>query len=67
MTAEDQLGAWAARHGIDFSLARTQLLPGDAEQGIAQLRHAKEHKSQADVDSVVTWLRLLEERACNQV
>jgi len=63
MTTEAKLGQWAAAQGIDWPLARTMLIPGDAEAFAEQLRYAREQKSEADKSAVRMLLRMYECRA----
>lgn len=64
--ARKSLGEWASKHGIDFASVGPFLEPGDAECAIEQLRYAREQKSYAEVECVLFWLRIVEERARNQ-
>lgn len=60
---ESKLSAWAGSKGINFALARTQMIPCDCEAAAEQLKHAREHKAPEESACVVFWLRILEKRA----
>lgn len=63
MTDEQKLQKWAEGQGINWRLARTQMIPGDVEAIVAQLAHAREHKSEADKACVIWTLRQWQARA----
>lgn len=60
---EKKLAEWAAKQGIRFNLARTQMIPGDIEAAAEQLKYAREHKAPEESACVVFWMRILEKRA----
>ena len=60
---ESKLAEWARGKGINWTLARTQMIPGDCEAAAEQLKYAREHKAPEEVACVVFWLRILEKRA----
>lgn len=59
---EQKLADWSRGRGINFSLAYTQMIPGDCEAAAKQLKYAREHKAEVEVKCVDSWLRLLEKR-----
>lgn len=60
---ETKLAAYASSKGINWALARTQMIPGDCDAAAEQLKYAREHKAPEESACVVFWLRLLEKRA----
>lgn len=60
-SATELLERFATSHGIDWTAARSQMIPGDAEAGAEQL--AADTGDGIERAGVACWMRLLAERA----
>lgn len=61
VSAVGVLRNFAAKHGIDWTASHSQMMEGDAEAGAMQL--AADTGDGIESASVLTWLRLLADRA----
>lgn len=64
---ETKLADWATKHGVNYGLVRTQMLPGDVETVAKQLRYARENNAPEETRCVLFWMRLLESRVATVV